>query len=160
MSVTIVQSTVKHPAGKVFPSKYEGKPDRVNAVFSAGGQDITIWGDAGGELTALQRGQPATLIFDGKNYSLAQAASEAPPSPISPAPSPATIVPTVTPQHAEAAWDAKLDLVVARYGKALEAAIGLAQAHLGMSEDEIDNPANRAVLQPMAAALFIEANRR
>jgi hypothetical protein len=155
MSATIVQATVKYPAGRVFPSKFEGKPDRVNAVFSAGGQDITIWGTVGGELTTLQRGQAVTLIYDGKTYALAQTSD----APTAPAPT-TPIVPTVTPQHAEAAWEAKLDIAVARYGKALEAAIGLAQAHLGLTDEDLDNPANRAVLQPMAAALFIETNRR
>jgi hypothetical protein len=157
MPVTIVQAKVKYPAGKVFPSKYEGKPNRVNVVCTnANNEQIKVWGSEGGALSYLQREQAVTLIYDGNSYELAQDA---------PAPSTAPIaVPqaalALTPETAEAAWDAKLSQVSARYGKAIEAAIALAQVHLGLTDEEIDSPANRAVIQPMAASLFIETSKR
>jgi hypothetical protein len=158
MTITIANGTIKFPAGKEFPSQKPNSPNRVNIVVTLNdGGEAMIWGNVGGELNRYRRGQAVQLIFDGKIYKLVESATEAP---ASTAVAATPTYQTQTPESAESAWDARLAIVSVRYGKALEAAIALAQSHLGLTDDEIDDPANRAVIQPMAASLFIESNRR
>jgi len=73
--VKIVRALVKFAAGKKFPSKYAGKPDRINVVFlTDGGDDITVWGDEDDELLrCLPKGQAVQLLCDDKNqYSVVE----------------------------------------------------------------------------------------
>ncbi len=73
--VKIVKALVKFSAGKKFPSKYPGKPNRINIVLiTDGGEDVTIWGDEDDEiLRCLHKGQSVQLICDDKNqYSVVE----------------------------------------------------------------------------------------
>jgi hypothetical protein len=152
-NITLVSGTIKHTAGKGFPSKHPNSPNRINIVVTlANGGEATVWGDEGGTLTHYKRGEAIQLVYDGKNYQVVDEPTDS--AQVAPLPS------TQTPESAEAAWDAKLNLCATRYGKAIAQAKAIAYHQMGMSAEAFANPDGKLLVQAIALSLYIEVNKR
>lgn len=82
-----MKATIKHPAGKRFPSKFENKPNRINIVISlSNGEEIKIWRDETDPIANLQRGQTIDVFKNSKGeYEIDQdSLTQAPPVPTGP----------------------------------------------------------------------------
>lgn len=56
-TVTMQQGTIRHGPGKIFPSRYEGKPPRRSVTVDLpGGQAADCWFPVGSDLEYLQKG--------------------------------------------------------------------------------------------------------
>lgn len=67
---------------------------------------------------------------------------------------------TQTPESAEAAWDAKLNLCATRYAKAVAQAKAIAYHQMGMSAEAFANPDGKQLVQAIALSIYIETNKR
>lgn len=67
----VLNAVVKYPANKVFTTQYG---EKVNAVFTCGGEEIKIWADANSQkaemLKHLQKGEHKLILDDGGKYKL------------------------------------------------------------------------------------------
>jgi hypothetical protein len=157
-NITLATGTVKYPAGKEFESKHADCPNRINLVVTlTNGEEVKVWGTAGGSLTLYKKGEPIQLVFDGKNY---QAMEELTPPVQAESASVPSLASTQPPEWAEAAWDDKLELCATRYGKAIGQAKAIAYRQLRMSAEAFDDPAGKQVVQAIALSLYIEVNQR
>jgi hypothetical protein len=75
-TATLIQGTVKYKAGE--PRQVSTGRMRINIVVTPNdnGEDIKVWGNPGDAIAYLQKGQPVTLAFDGKQYTLISTGDE------------------------------------------------------------------------------------